>query len=111
MKRLVTAILLITVSTLFGETVKPTERTKGCVMRGCSFEGGCITQLFVKVANDENDDPDTGQSQIWGYDPLNVHKDSKGNVVFVREFEKDFLRIGQVRHTTGGACICHCPGW
>lgn len=88
------------------EEVKPTESTKGCVMKFCDISGGGSTEYFVKVADDENDSDD-GEPQIWGYDPLNIHKDKQGHVIFQRELEKNFIRAGGAGMR--GGCTFHCP--
>lgn len=97
---------------LYGEEVTPTESTKGCVMLFCSrVSGGGITKFFLKVADSEQDDPDTGDHQIWGYNPLNKTFDRKGNLIFERVNEKDFIRRGGAGMRDGKPCIFKCPAW
>lgn len=108
---LVLGLTILVSPFLYAEEVKPTEQTKGCVMTFCTLEGNGMTRYFVKIANSEYDDPDTGESQIWGYDPVNKTLDKKGKIVFERIREKDFIKAGRTGIKEGQPCRFRCPFW
>jgi hypothetical protein len=109
MKFLLFGLILMVSPFLYGEEVKVTEVTKGCVVLYCSYSGSAVMKSFVKVADSEQDDADTDEPQIWGYDPSNVTKDKSGKIIFERVKEKQFIRRGGYK--TQGACTAHCPLW
>ncbi len=112
MKLLLVLGLTILVSPfLYAEKVQPTEQTKGCVMSFCTLEGNGMTKYFVKVADAEYEDADTGEPQIWGYDPVNKTLDKDGHIILERVMEKDFLKAGRVGKREGQPCMFHCPNW
>lgn len=105
---------LFIISNLFvdlsAEEIQPTEDVHGCHMLGCSSGGNCIFEFFIKVAGNESDS-DNGDSQIWGYNPEDIHKDKNGRPFYVTISEKRFVKAGTFKHLEHSSCMCHCPVW
>lgn len=102
--------VILSLNSMLGmtEEVTPTENTHGCLARFCNLSGGCSTEYFVKVADDEYDSDD-GESQIWGFNPNDKHYTRDGKLRFVPALAKNFIRAGGAAIIKG--CTCHCPSW
>lgn len=81
------------------------EWIKGSVVIGIKNDGGCVFKPFVKVG-DAEDNSDNDKSQILGYSPGNVYVDGKGQVVFERVYEEQFIPLHQHRSVHGRLCSC-----
>lgn len=77
----------------------------GCQIKGRSLEGGCVLYRFTKVGEVEND-VDTDEPRVIGFEPGNVYVDSQGRPVWMRIPAKSFLQPGEVKLVSGAKCVC-----
>ena len=77
----------------------------GCQIKGRSLEGGCVLRLFTKVGEADND-VDTDEPQILGFEPGNVEVNRKGQPIWMRIPARLFLRKGETKMMFASRCGC-----
>src|SRR5690242_2647635 len=94
-------LALISPADVDAQEVQPQDQwVKGAVLLGRSNAGNCIAHPFVNV-DEADDDPDTGEPQILGYEPGNVQTNRKGEVIWERVKQNLFAeRNRPFRNTT-----------
>jgi hypothetical protein len=98
-------VLCLYASVVRAQEVRPqSEWVKGGVYVGRSNSGSCVSKPFVKVG-DAEDNADDGKPQILGYDPTNIQKNYKGDIVWERVYEELFDPLNHPFHNTP----CKCP--
>ena len=95
-----TLILLLLLSS---DIENEKDWVKGAVVVAVTNSGGCLFKPFVKTGITE-DNPDTGEPQILGYEPGNVIISKKGEVIWERVEERVFLPRGQAKVIRGRMC-------
>lgn len=87
-----------------GQVKEKSEWVKGGVYVGRSASGSCVSKPFVKVGDTENNADDDRQ-QILGYNPLDIQRNYKGDIVWERVYEDDFAEINHPYKSHP----CRCP--
>jgi hypothetical protein len=77
----------------------------GCQIRGRSLNGACITRQFTKVGEADND-VDTDDPRVLGFEPGNVPLNRDGKPVWSRLNLSLFMKPGEVRIKNASTCKC-----
>jgi len=85
------------------EVKKGDEWVKGALVLGVSNAGNCVFAPFVMVGQ-ADDDPDTGDGQILGYEPGDVRTDREGHIIWQRAAEAQFVKLGGLKSVKGRVC-------
>ena len=99
-------IVLFTGAQLFAEEIKDEKEWEwGCQIRGRSLAGECVMRKFTKVGEADND-VDTDEPQVLGFEPGNVPISKDGKPIFSRLKEYLFLKRGEVKLHSASKCQC-----
>lgn len=77
----------------------------GCQIRGRALNGDCVVRKFTKVGNADND-VDTDEEQVLGFEPGNVPISRDGKPIFTRMKTNLFLSPKQTKIVLGAKCSC-----
>lgn len=97
-------VLSIYATSVNAEVSPEKEWVKGCVVVGRTNSGSNLFRPFIKTGDTE-DDPDTGEVQILGYEPGNVII-KNGQVVWERVHEQVFIQLNKHKPVNGRPCGC-----
>lgn len=98
-------ILFVGAQLIAEEVYDPKEWVWGCQIKGRTLDGNCVMTRFTKVGDADND-VDTDEPQVLGFQPGNVPVNKDGKPIFTRLLEVKFLRPGTVKLVSGAKCMC-----
>lgn len=99
-------VTLFVAGQLMAEEVRDEkEWVWGCQIRGRAVSGDCVMRRFTKVG-EANNDVDTDEPQILGFEPGNVPVSRDGQPIFTRLLEVKFLPPGHTKLIGGAKCTC-----
>ena len=108
LKRLSAAIVLLGLLafSVFAEEIREEkEWVWGCQIRGRTLDGNCVVRRFTKVGDADND-VDTDEEQVLGFEPGNVPIARDGQPIFSRLRSALFMKPGEVRLVSASKCSC-----
>ena len=99
------SVLLLTTQLMAEEVYPEKEWVWGCQIRGRSLSGDCAVRRFTKVGETEND-VDTDEERVLGFEPGNVPITDDGEPVYSRIKAAFWLKPGEVRIWSAATCQC-----
>lgn len=99
-------LLLVGATFVHAEEVYPEkEWVWGCQIRGRTLSGDCVVRKFTKVGDADND-VDTDEEQVLGFEPGNVPVSRSGEPIWTRLKADRFLMPGHTKLVSGAKCSC-----
>lgn len=106
LKKLSAACLILFSLSLYAEEIREEkEWVWGCQIRGRTLAGDCAMRRFTKIGEADNE-VDTDEPQVLGFEPGNVPVSKGGKPIFTRLLEKRFLRPSETKMVNGARCTC-----